>query len=236
MISFDIQSVFRTRWIWFSEPHDVAGVDEVAFLSYEQQDVPGFKRKQGSTRVVRLSKPEEELWADLRETFVRKQILKGRASGIRVREGTLEEFLPLYRSLQEAKGFAPASVRAAAAVGTVLVAEQKGVLLSGGLFIGDGTRVRAYALASKRFNTGGGREREQVGYASRMVLWEAMRHYRAEGYQLFDMGGINSGEGGRTLNEFKEAFGGEEKLYFFYRKTYSPLLRFVRRIRASLPL
>lgn len=240
MIFFDTQgTLFRTRWVWFSLPTDVTGVDEAAFLSYQKEDHNGFRRKEGITQLIDLTLTEEELWKGLREKFIRKQIARGRGAGVTVRIGTLEEFLPLYTSLKSAKGFVGGSVRSAATVGTIIVAEYEGVCVAGGLFIGDGTSVRAYALASVRLQAHGGRMREIIGYGNRMVLWEALRKYRATGYLVFDMGGIlphSLDPKERSLVEFKKAFGGTEQPYYFYRKSYSRPLVLLRKIRAFFHL
>lgn len=240
MISFDTKGIlFRTRWVWFALPTDVSGVDEVAFLSYQKEDSNGFRRKEGITQLIDLTQTEEELWQGLREKFVRKQIARGNVAGVTVREGTLKEFLPLYKSLKSAKRFAGGSVRSAATVGTVLVAEHDGVCVAGGLFIGDGTSVRAYALASARLQAHGGRMREIIGYGNRMVLWEALQMYRADGYLVFDMGGIlphSLDPKERSLVEFKKAFGGTEQPYYFYRKLYSRPLVLLRKTRAFFHL
>lgn len=233
MVTYDVGRLFRTRWIWFADPYEVKGVDEVVFLSYTDGAYEGFRKKVGMTSVIDLTKSEEVLWEGMRKSFVRKQVRRGEDAGIRVREGTLEEFLPLYRSLQKLKQFPASAVRDAARVGTVMVVERDDTILAGGLFLGDAVRVRAYALASARFSKEGGQFREQVGYASRMLLWEAMRAYRAKGCQTLDLGGIkpDGSDEDRALAEFKEAFGGERVPYFFFRKTYSPLLTFFRSLR-----
>jgi len=125
-----------------------------------------------------------------------------------------------------------------AVVGRILIAEapQSGTI-SGGLFIGDGTNVRAYALASRRFTARDGHARELIGYGNRMVVWEAMKLFKREGYRALDLGGINPNSGDPeddSLAEFKEAFGGVRVPYYFYRKTYSPYVRSLRRLRSFL--
>lgn len=237
MITYDIRFFFHTRWIWFDLPHDVPGVDEIAFLSYDRVDAPGFKLKEGTTTILDLTLPEPSLWQGMRESFVRRQIQKGERAGIRVDEGTLDEFIPLYAELRRAKGLARNSLRFLSGTARVRIARENGRALAGGVFLGDGTHVRAYALASSRFALSDGRLREHVGWANRMVLWDAMRLFRQEGYRYLDLGGIDSDSsqaGERSLAEFKEAFGGVRTPYYFYRKTYSQVLRSWRSVRIFL--
>lgn len=224
--------------MWFSSPYDVEQVDEVVFLDYHAGEYPGFHRKEGMTSVIDLTQSEESLWETMRDKFIRKQIRRGESSGITVREGVLADFAPLYASLHKWKRLPVSDLAPAASVGRILVAEaSQGGIISGGLFIGDGTNVRAYALASKRCTARDGHARELIGYGNRMIVWEAMQLFKREGYRALDLGGIdpNSGDGeGNSLAEFKEAFGGARTPYYFYRKTYSPFVRSLRRIRSFL--
>jgi len=237
MVPFEFKRMFRTRWIWFSPPFEVANVDEAVFLEYRAGEYPGFRRKEGTTSIIDLTKSEEELWEAMRDKFIRKQIRRGEISGIVVREGTLADFMPLYRSLREGKRLEASDLRPIAQAGRILVAWFSGRPIAGGLFVGDGVSVRAYALASTRFATQVGHDREITGYGSRMLLWEAMRMFKREGYRMLDLGGISPDSArpeDRSLVEFKEAFGGVRTPQYFYRKTYSPLLRSLRRLRSFL--
>lgn len=238
MITFTSGRLFSTRWIWFSSPYDVEQVDEVVFLDYHADEYPGFGRKEGMTSVIDLTQSEEALWDAMRDKFIRKQIRRGESLGITVREGTLADFAPLYASLRKGKRLPISDLGPVAVVGRILVAEapQSGII-SGGLFIGDGINVRAYALASKRFAAHDGHTRELIGYGNRMIVWEAMQLFKREGYRALDLGGINPDSGfreGDSLTEFKEAFGGARTPYYFYRKTYSPSVRSLRRLRSFL--
>jgi hypothetical protein len=233
MISFTTRGrVFNTEWIWFGTPVDVSGVDEVAILSYETRSYPGFRRKSGITRTIDLTQNEEVLWENMREKFVRKQIERGVRAGIQVSVGSIADFMPLYDSLHAAKGFVPGSVADAAKVGEILIARRGTQVLSGGLFITDGVYVRAYALASARFSDVPAKEREIIGYASRMLIWEALQKYKKQGCHTFDMGGISENDG--SLTEYKRAFGGSDQEYSFYRKTYNPWLQILRKLRKLL--
>lgn len=238
MITFTSGRLFSTRWIWFSSPHDIEQVDEVVFLDYHAGEYPGFRRKEGVTSVIDLTQSEEVLWDAMRDKFICKQIRRGESLGIMVREGVLADFAPLYASLRKSKRLPLSDLAPVVSVGRILIAEapQSGIL-SGGLFIGDGTNVRAYALASKRFTARDGHTRELIGYGNRMIVWEAMQLFKQEGYRALDLGGINpdsSNQEDDSLAEFKEAFGGARTPYYFYRKTYSPYVRSLRRLRSFL--
>lgn len=237
MMTYGLRTgIFRTRWMWFAKPIDVDHVSENVTFSYENVPAPGFKKKQGLTTIINLLQSEDALRKGMREKFIRKQIKRGEEAGIVFRMSTTEEFLRIYREFRRARHLPRERVDEVARKGIVVAAEYRGVPLSVGLFIGDGVQARAYALASVRFSDEG-HTRELVGYANRILIWEIIRMLKKNGYQELDLGGIepdSKDPNQRSLAEFKEAFGGERRPCFYYRKTYSPFLRWWRRIRSYL--
>lgn len=239
MVTYDIQKLFTTRWVWFAGPSDVTDADEVVFFSYNEVHADGFRRKRGVTSVIDLQKTVEELWSALRKKFIRKQIIRGQTQGITVRLGTVSELFTVYHSFQNAKRITQKDIGFVAPFGDVFVAEYHGEALAVGLFLADTNYVRAYALASHRLDTAYQQMTERVGYANRMLIWEAVLHYKSKGCMQFDLGGINPESGtqeNQSLREFKEAFGGERIPHFYYRKMYSPVLALMRKARARIRL
>ncbi len=218
--------VFKKEWRWFELPLDT-GADIVNVFSYDRVDAPGFKRKEGITTVIDLTRDEETLWGALRKKFVREQIQKGERNGISVSVGIhWEEFVPVYEEFREGKQVVRDDPRVFKHC-LVAGAYHGGILIAGGVFVHDTTNIRALALASRRFNDDG-KMRELVGQANRMVIWETMRFAKKHGYRSFDLGGIapeSDDRGERTLAEFKESFGGERKPCYYYTKVNSPILR-----------
>ena len=94
--------------------------------------------------------------------------------------------------------------------------------------------IRAWALASLRVGEKDGKIRDIIGQANRMIIWEAIKHAKSEGFEFFDLGGINPNSEKQKdifLAQFKEAFGGERKECFYYYKVYSKLLKFLMKLR-----
>lgn len=235
--TYTIRKLFSTKWVWFSNPEEASGVDQVVFFSYEKVGAPSFKRKEGLTTCVNLEKSEEEIFMGMRKKFIRKQITRGEERGISVREGAYSELLPVYTSFRKDKHLATADVKEASRVGDIFVAEHQGRIISAGLFISNGVYARAHVLASVRLSKK--EDREIIGYANRMLLWEAMRFYKKQGVKRFDFGGINvksSKKEDVSLAEFKEAFGGERASCFYYRKVYSKALTLFSKVRRILPI
>lgn len=219
--------MFRKEWHWFEDPHDVAGADLLNFFSYNDVDVPGFKKKSALTTMLDLAHSEEALWEGMRKKFIREQVGKGKRNGIAVRIGLpWREIAPLYVAFRKEKKLIiddPRTLRYCLIVGAYY--EER--LVAAGAFVEDGTHMRAYALASARFGNDG-RMREIVGQANRMLIWETIKHAKEHGYRLFDLGGIDPESEDpreRSLAEFKEGFGGERRTGYYYTKVNSRILR-----------
>jgi lipid II:glycine glycyltransferase (peptidoglycan interpeptide bridge formation enzyme) len=172
----------------------------------------------------------------MREKFIRRQIRRGETAGISVRKASQDEFMKLYRRFRTGSGLPKERMAEALAHGMAFAAGTGEEVLAVGLFLGDGTHARAHVLASVRFSNTGSR-RELVGYANRVLIWHVMRELKRGGYHELDLGGIapdSANAHQRSLAEFKEAFGGERRAFYYYRKTYSPLLRAWRRLTSLI--
>lgn len=221
--------IFKQQWHWFESPHDVPGVDAVVFFSYDDIEASGFKKKRGMTSIIDLREDLDVLWGKARKGFVRQQIEKGKRNGIRVaRDDNFKTFKKIYTVFRKNKGIPKDRFSVFKKNGVLFSAYWGGYMVAGGIFISDGVYCRAWALASKRYDGADGRMREIVGQANRLVLWEAITYAKNTNHSFFDLGGINPDsprQDEKSLAEFKEAFGGKRKEVFYYRKTYSLLLR-----------
>ena len=106
-------------------------------------------------------------------------------------------------------------------------------MIAGGVFVSNGKFMRALILSSKH-NVSNSRDREIIGQANRLVIWQAISYAKETGHELFDLGGIapeSSKKLDITLAEFKEAFGGERKPCYYYYKIYSSLLKLLIKIK-----
>lgn len=233
--------IFRKYWGWFAAPQDISNVAIANFFSYEKYDVPGFHRTSGLTSVIDLSRSLEDIWLGMRNGFIRKQIEQGQRRGIAVQQGgDFDEFYALYRTFARRMQFQCVQRVSLRDHGILFTACHDSALLAGGVFIGDGTYLRAWALASAGDEYGqGGRMRELKGAANRLVLWEAIRWAKAQGYRAFDLGGMGPDDPNpheRGIAAFKEAFGGVRVDQHYYFKVYSHILRLWMAVRRQLPL
>jgi len=233
MIYYDYRSLpFKVRWYWFTNPFECPNTDEVIFFSYEDTVAGGFKKRNGLTTVIDLTKDTDELWNNLREKYMRKQIEKGTKNGIEVRhDNDYKSFYSIYKLFRKSSKLPIENTAALRPFATIVNAYRSNVILSTGLFLGDGEIMRAWALASIRHGLDG-KNREIVGQANRMIIWETIVKAKSDGYKLFDLGGIDPAsdkQGDRQLLEFKEAYGGARRNVYYYSKTYSSILKFLKK-------
>lgn len=227
--------LFKKKWIWFSDPCDIDDADMVNFFSYNKINVKGFKQKEGLTTVMDLSQEIDAIWNKLRKNFIRKQIQKGERNKIEIRQDcNFKEFAKIYKIFRKDKSITNDKWKAFRDNGVLFSAYFEQQMIAGGVFIGDKKYVRAWALASLRLNGKSGKLKEIIGQANRMIIWEAIKYFKMNKYEQFDLGGISPESpeiSQRTLAEFKEAFGGERKECFYYYKVYSKLLKFLIKLR-----
>jgi lipid II:glycine glycyltransferase (peptidoglycan interpeptide bridge formation enzyme) len=238
MKSYFLPSViFKKKWVWFEEPGNEVDADVVTFFSYADLDVPQYSKKEGWTTVIDLLKPQEEIWQAFRPGFIAEQIKKGERKGIQIRQDeNWEGFKALYRSFREHKGIPKDDERLFEKHGVNFSAYINSELLASGVFICDERNIRAWALASKRLDGLDGKGKDLVGFANRMLLWEAIKFGKASGRHRFDFGGIAISDDGTVppLTVFKEAFGGTRIKNYYYTKTNSPVLNMLSRIKKVL--
>ncbi len=223
---------FKKKWIWFADPTDILGVDTVTYFSYNDVDVPGFRKKSGWTLVIDLSPSIEEIWNGMRKDFTILQIEKGRRKGVVVKQdNNFGEFRPILEEFRKNKNLGEEDYRVLRKNGLLFSAYLEGRMIAGGIFINDEQYLRVWMLASKRLDAGSGVSGQIIGQANRMVLWEAISYAKEHGMKMFDFCGIDlperEGDPLPSLTVYKEAFGGRRLKNFYYTKTYSAILEFL---------
>ncbi len=237
MKEYVVKKFFKSYWGWFTTPCDVADVAVANFLSYNSVDVHGFKRKQGITSIINVSEPLDVLWEKMRKKFIREQIERGKRRGITAGPNNdFATFERMYADFTHRLAF-DSLPREALRNGILFLAYYEGEAIAGGVFITDGTHMRALALASKRVDEQSGRMRDIFGEANRLVIWEAIQYAKQHNYKMFDLGGIapeSKNAHWARVAVFKEAFGGERQSQYYYTKVYSPILKMWMKFREFL--
>lgn len=85
--------------------------------------------------------------------------------------------------------------------------------LSAHVYIVDGIRSRLlYSASCDPASVSG--NRQLIGRANKLLHWQMIHYFRGAGFQLYDFGGISMGENLRTIDEFKQSFGGAATVEF----------------------
>lgn len=223
--------LLRKKWIWFSDPYDVKGCAMVNFFSYNNIDKEGFSKKDGLTTVIDLDKSLEDIWSNIRKKFTRRLINQGEKKGIIVKQdNNFKDFEKIYKDFRSKKKLTSDRF-SLLKQGTLFSAYYQGKLIAGHIFVADNTFVRSWVAASSHMEQATGKDKRLIGWANRMLIWEAIKYYKNKGLKLFDMGGIDLNKEDSLLTEFKESFGGERRPCYYYHKVYSPMLKLWIKIR-----
>ncbi len=193
-------------------------------------------RRDFTTIAIDLTQDEDRLWKGI-DFWTRKKINKARNNGVEVSINRhYEEFQDIYRAFRRDKGLVPYSLdpEFMKRNGTLFVASLDGEIVSGHFFLSDGEHLRGLITGSKRLEADGHRA-NIIGYANRLIVWEAMMYARQKGIREYDMGGYFTGP--RTdgqmerINAYKASFGGSVTSQLSLRKE---LLETVRPRAASI--
>ncbi|MFH1255407.1 MAG: glycosyltransferase [bacterium] len=218
----------KKSWFWFADPFDVKKTAMANFFSYNKVDAEGFRRKDGLTSIIDLRQDLDAIYSKMRNNFIIKQIKKGERNGVIVkRDNNFREFKKIYNIFRKSKNLLKDNFAVFEKNCLLFSAYYDNKMIAGGIFVSDNRNIRALVLASLR-NQSQAREREIIGQANRMVIWEAIKYAKNTGHELFDLGGISpetKDKGEISLAEFKESFGGERKECYYYHKVYSKLLK-----------
>jgi hypothetical protein len=226
---------FRRKDFWFCKrPFDVADCDGVIFYSCRDKvDAPGFVRRDFTTIAIDLTQDEDRLWKGI-DFWTRKKINKARNNGVEVSINRhYREFYDIYRAFRRDKGLVPYSLdpEFMKKNGTLFAASLDGEIVGGHFFLSDGEHLRGLITGSKRLETD--RHRANViGYANRLLVWEAMMYARQQGIGEYDMGGYFTGPAKdgqmERINAYKASFGGSVTTRYHYEKSYSRLFSFAQ--------
>lgn len=173
-----------------------------------------------SSRIVDLTRTEEELRADLKKKH-RQYVNKAERDGVTVEwldlgssphdaARGLADFMRIYEATAERGGFVARAPAYYERVWRLFVPGDRARLAFATL---DGERVAAlfHFVTGVRVAEayGGMTERGAESHANYLLKWEAIRTFRAEGRASYDLWGIATG----GIAQFKEGFGGEVHRY-----------------------
>lgn len=229
--------IFKTRKIWFSEvPFDITGYDGVTFFECTRNvDVKGFSREEFTTLVIDLTQDLDTIRKNM-DRLSRRSIEYAKKEGIIVRMNQeYEKFYDINAEFRKAKGLPPYNVEIEFMKknGILFLAEYEGNILGGQYHLSDGKHIRFLLNSTKRLEETG-KMRTIIGYANRLMIWEALCYAKECGMSSFDMGGYYTGKDPdpqkEGINKFKSTFGGHVVTHYNYQKDYSMVYYCARKI------
>jgi hypothetical protein len=165
--------LFKKKWVWFSKPKNISGVDMVTFFSYDSVEMQGFKKKEGLTSVIDLRKDIDEIWNKMRAKFIRKQIRRAERNNKVIKKNiSFSQFKKIYKNFRKQKGIQKDKVSVFKNSDLLLGAYFEGKLVSVGNFAADENSMRAWVLASIRLKKKHKDLREVIGQANRLIIWQ----------------------------------------------------------------
>jgi lipid II:glycine glycyltransferase (peptidoglycan interpeptide bridge formation enzyme) len=172
---------------------------------------PGVQTER--TRLVDLTRPEDELWSDLRSKW-RQYVNKARRDGVTIEDvgaDGLDEFYRIYVDTAQRAGFIH---RARSAYDDVFRAYDRGGrarLLMARLADGSPVATLMLLTCGRRVIEpyGGMTEAGAASRANYLLKWEAIRSSRERDFEVYDMWGLSH----PGIEHFKAGFGGREVRY-----------------------
>jgi len=230
----------NTKDIHFSDyPYDTEGCDALKFHYCEKKvNVNGFTRQEEFTSIIDLTQDLETILQNMNKN-TRYCIKRAQVEGIVVRiNEDYEQFFQIYRSFIQKKGIkslfevfgvGTTTLEAMKRYGTLFVAEYDSEILGGSLFLENKSSIKAWISASKRLEVDKNKRR-LIGYANRLIDWEAIKYAKEKGMKEFDHGGLwpereaEENKKKKGINSFKLSFGGKIVTRYSYYKIYSKCL------------
>lgn len=191
----------------------------IYITTYDKKDLPGWHLKQKDTPVVSLDKPLPDIFAKFNHTTrneIRRTLGKKIAGlEIIVDDKNLKDNYELSKDFEYQQGRVPEPIQAYQ--GTKLFAAYYHNQIIASLICFDSPQVlRAKAICSKRLATDDRQLKKIISYATRRLVYEAIKYAHDNNYQLFDLGSVNSAK--KNLAQFKMGF--THKLIKEYTYTY----------------
>lgn len=244
MLEIDERSlgIFRSRTIWFAEgPVDMDGYACLTFRQCAKKvEKPGFIRSEFTTLTLDLSKGLEQLWEGLNAKSCRYKIGRAIREGVTIeRSNDLELFRTLNNEFSIKKGIGDVNFDTAklAPVSQLFLAKYQEKVIGGQLYLVDANKMRLLYGASRRFDQDKELERT-IGFANRLLIWEAIKWGKESALKEFDFGGYYTGSQPdiekENINNFKKSFNGELATHYNYHKEYSKLYSMSGRLLRTL--
>jgi lipid II:glycine glycyltransferase (peptidoglycan interpeptide bridge formation enzyme) len=230
--------IFKTRQIWLSDHvYDVTGVSSVNFTACKRfEEVPGFICRREYTSSIDLTQDFSSLFNNMGKSC-RRSIKRAVRDGIKVKlSEDYDQFYRLYKSFFRSKKLLGQleDLTTIRRYGTLFTAEYNDELLAGTVHLIDDSAIVAWIGVNGRLDTTDAKKKLRIGYASRLIYWEAIKFAKERGLAEFDLGGLFREKGdnypGHSIDAWKQHFGGTSVVRYHYYKDYNKVLALARKI------
>lgn len=204
---------------WFAE--SVVASDALVpavYMQCRQRDlIIGFVRRDFETKVIDLSKTEEELTAEMEKNTV-YEVRRAHKDGVAVIESEdWDGFVHRYNIFAAHKNLRPISrllINRFQPFLRLVTAKCEGEILADHVYLidRDAARCRLLYSAGCHRDDADSKWRASVGRANRSLHWEAIKLFKRDGYSLYDLGGYAKNTSDPVMigiNKFKDSFGGQ---------------------------
>jgi len=230
--------IFTKKEYWFAtEVQDVSKeYDCIEYLTCPAElTLPHSHSSKHYTLVLDLTNELESIWRGFNRT-TRNEIMQAQKIGIKVSiDNSYKDFIDSYEQFARFKGLAATTLpsRVMPKKGFLFSAEFDGQILSWHYFLSDDKYCRSYMITSK-LPSANRSVAKLISRASRLLIWEAIKSFKARGFQIFDFGGYYMGKDKNdprfSINFFKKGFGGTLAIRYDYKIYNSQIYKFVETI------
>lgn len=242
MLEINKKKLFwKIKEIWFADsPFDVKNCDSLVFYNCgKSEEKEGFICEEYSTLVIDTRNKIDDIWQNMDKSSCRYMINSAnkRKINIIINE-KIDDFIKINKSFRNKKGLLGLKLSSEfiKKFGVLFIAELDGDILGGQLYLKDSNNMRWLVGASNRLSV----TKEKailIGYANRLLVWEAIKYAKYNGIINFDFGGYYKGTEDKEkigINKFKESFGGKLFVNYICRKNYSKIYEFAFFIKQRL--
>lgn len=204
-------------------------------------EAKGFTCTRQFTAFIDLTQDLETIWRNM-DRNARYGIKRAEREQIKYKLNQhYDEFYRMRENLARDKGFTsglgftPHSDELIKRYGTLFTAEFGGEVITGNVYLEDKEHILAWMSASNRLEVDK-QKASLIGWANRMLHWEAIKYAKEKGIKEFNWGGVwpeeevEASADKKSLNAFKLSFGAKVEPCYLYQKVYSKRYEFAQRI------
>lgn len=207
------------KYVWFAhKPVPLSGFGLAIYAQCKHdRPVPGFVRRPFCTKIVDLRACEADLLKNMSRRGA-EDVKRAKREGVTLRIiDDAEEFLPFFNAFAAGKGLSPVTSDELAGwgreiVGLAAMVDGSPAAMHTYIVDRDDSRARLLHSASLFRQSASKEERAAIGRANRLLHYEAMLHFKAQGIVSYDLGGYAKDSADPQLAniaKFKDTLGGE---------------------------